>query len=37
MAEAGDVNNKIKNKFNKNEYLYYEAICECEFEDWGII
>ncbi len=36
MAEACDVvNNKIKNKFNKNEYLYYEAICECEFEDCG--
>ena len=29
------VNHKIKENFNKNEYLYYEAICECEFEDCG--
>lgn len=36
MAEACDVaNHKIKEKFDTNEYLYYEAINECEFEDSG--
>ena len=27
------INNKIKDKFNKNEYLYFEAINERNFQD----